>query len=51
MPPGDAAESCQVFSKDDRYCVNKAETRYCSEIVGKTSYNCETRGSGDLEVD
>ena len=31
---------CNVFSKDERYCVNMAETRYCSETKGTYSGKC-----------
>ena len=37
---------CKVFSKDERYCVNMAETRYCSETAGTYSGKCSKRTLG-----
>ena len=38
---------CNVFSKDERYCVNMAETRYCSETKGTYSGKCPKRTLGE----
>ena len=51
MHPDVTDGPCKVFSKDNEYCVNKAETRYCSvdEGVYTVRGRCETRVEGNIE--
>ena len=49
MHPDVTDGPCKVFSKDNEYCVNKAETRYCSEDEGVYTDRCETRVEGNIE--
>ena len=46
VPPEVADRPCKPFSKDEKDCVNRAETEYCYETLGDTTFGCETRVDG-----
>ena len=47
--PSDVTDGvCKVFSKDDKYCVNNAETSYCSDAEEAWGGNCESRIEGEF---
>ena len=51
-PSEDTDGVCKALSKDDKYCVNKAETSYCSDpkdVWASESSKCESRIEGKFK--